>query len=499
MKKGAAVKKRKTEELADKDKKDKYEPLMGAQGANAHGALMRGKSRKGAGKMECFRPFTEGVVIAEDKREVRCRIISEGLGNRVDMNYYGPEVIVQFAKMLNGSKCFINHPTSMEESQRPEGDLWNQCAYWKDVIAEMIEGKMTAVGTLCLDLSEAGNEGMANIKHTLRYAADFPALKEVYCGISVNGDGETERKTKTIDGQESEVNDVTAITKAGADLVTQPARGGKILGLLESIQNSKDPQEGNTIMKRAMKVALTKIAKRFKGLSEAEDTSAQGVLDMLRESATQLKVVAAASGTKLKEADDDEKKKEVEDYEKKKQEVEDYEKKKEADDDEKKDEADDDEKKKEVEDYEKKKQEVEDYEKKKEADDDEKKDEADDDEKKDEADDDEDMDESKGGKKESAKVRDLRGQLKEARGKLDTQSIAKSIKEAGLDGDVTVEELAAFAPAQRKVMLGWKRQMNEASGFSPIGTTQRGAGARGGSKLGESFVSGVTARTGAQG
>jgi len=126
VKKGAAVKKRKTEELADdKDKKDKYEPLMGAQGANAHGALMRGKSRKGAGKMECFRPFTEGVVIAEDKREVRCRIISEGLGNRVDMNYYGPEVIVQFAKMLNGSKCFINHPTSTEESQRPEGDLWN--------------------------------------------------------------------------------------------------------------------------------------------------------------------------------------------------------------------------------------------------------------------------------------------------------------------------------------------------------------------------------------
>ncbi|KKK83701.1 hypothetical protein LCGC14_2790750, partial [marine sediment metagenome] len=366
---------------------------------------------------------------------------------------------------------------------------WNQCAYWKDVIAEMIEGKMTAVGTLCLDLSEAGNEGMANIKHTLRYAADFPALKEVYCGISVNGDGETERKTKTIDGQESEVNDVTVITKAGADLVTQPARGGKILGLLESIQNSKDPQEGNTIMKKALREALAKIAKRFKVLSEAEDTSAQGVLDTLKESATQLKVVAAANGTKLKEADDDEKKKEVEDYEKKKQEVEDYEKKDEADDDEKKDEADDDEKKDEADDDEKKK-EVEDYEKK---------DEADDDEKKDEADDDKYMDESKGGRKESAKVRGLRGQLKEARAKLDTQSIARSIKEAGMEGEVTVEELAAFAPAQRKVMLGWKRQMNEVSGFSPIGTTQRGAGARGGSKLGESFVSGVASRTGTQG
>jgi len=424
----------------------KYESMLAgseeAQGTGAHGALMRPRE---SWKMRSFHPLVEAISIDEEKREIRCHIISEGMGNEKDRHYYGKESIRDFAEYLNGGRAYVNHPSSKEEADRPEGDVFKQAGFWKDMTVESIRERDTVVGTLCLDTSAAGDEAMAKAKHAIKMAKEFPEMREVYAGISVNADGDTEARTMTIDGEEVEVNYVTRVSespKPGADVVTQPARGGKMMALVESIKS--DPTGGTKIMDEALKAALAKMGERCKGLAESKDADAQAVYNMLVESAKQVCTLAKANGKEVKVAEGS-----------KEEEVPPEDEKKKKDDTEEEEVPPEDEKKKK----------------------------------------DDEVEEGKGKetKKESKAMADLRKDNEELRrknksleSKVSEEDTAARITEAGV-GDMTdAKALSSFSPEQQKVMIGFMKNVKEST-VTPIGTTQRGQGKRGG-KPGDSFL-----------
>ena len=168
---------------------------------------------------------------------VRCIIISEGLGNLRDANFYLPSAIKSAAKVLLGKQAYLNHPSASEEEDRPERSVRDLCGYWVNTRVGTVTDPNTGeevsacFGTLKFDLSESGERARALVETALSYAKAFPEDKECYCGISINAGGVSE--PGVIDGQR--VNLVSKIQEAfSADIVTKPARGGRFLALVES-------------------------------------------------------------------------------------------------------------------------------------------------------------------------------------------------------------------------------------------------------------------------
>lgn len=242
-----------------------------AASASAYGALQR-KGAKESRKALPFRSIaslSEASSVDRQKREIRCMVIREGLGNMRDRHYYGPESIQAIAEVLPGSQSYINHPTQRQLEERPEGDVHELCGYWKDAgVIEGTDGRKGVMATLCCDPGAAGDEALAKAEHAIAYAKEFPGLTEVYAGLSINGDGETEPRDIEVDGEDLEVLYVTTVTECGADVVTKPAREGRFLGLLESMRNATDPKEVRAMAKNVITEALRKIEESKTQLTE---------------------------------------------------------------------------------------------------------------------------------------------------------------------------------------------------------------------------------------
>jgi hypothetical protein len=172
----------------------------------------------------------------------RVVIITEGLGNLRDRNYYTADAIKSAAKILVGKQSYLNHPSESEEQDRPERSVRDLCGYFVDTRVGTVNDPDTSetltacFGTLKFDLSESGQRARALVETALAYQKNFPEDKDVYCGISINAGGVSH--PGVIDGEE--VNMVTEIQEAfSADIVTKPARGGRFLALVESAYGSR--------------------------------------------------------------------------------------------------------------------------------------------------------------------------------------------------------------------------------------------------------------------
>lgn len=271
-----------------------------AASSSAHGALQRGgakkESRPGVRKFRSLCSLAEAVSVDRVKREVRCMVIREGAGNKRDRHFYGPEAIRDIARVIEGAQSYINHPTARQQQERPEGDVRELCGYWKDAaIVEGADGKKGVMATLCCDRSPAGDEALAKAEHAIQYAKEFPDLQEVYAGLSINGDGETEPRDMTIDGEDVEMLYVIAVTECGADVVTRPAREGRFLGLLESMRNATDPKEAKSMLKKMIRESLAKIDATKKQLAEEKIEAAEAEKIIAAE---QGKIAAAVAESK---------------------------------------------------------------------------------------------------------------------------------------------------------------------------------------------------------
>lgn len=239
-----------------------------AVGSQAAGALLRGKR-----KVESLVSFAEASKISLDLREVRCKVLVEGLGNARDKHFYGPEAVDDVVDLINqgGVRCFLNHQTEAEHRERSEGDIRVMAGYWKDALGETLpDGRRSAVATLVLDESEAGDNLLAKVQASLKFATDFPNIREVYAGLSINGDGEVDPRKVMWQGQEVEVNYVREVSDLpSVDGVTRPAREGQFLKLLESIQNA-NPEEAQTMKKKELKASAARITEAAAKVDKGE-------------------------------------------------------------------------------------------------------------------------------------------------------------------------------------------------------------------------------------
>jgi hypothetical protein len=186
-------------------------------------------------------------------QKVQVCLITEGLGNRRDMNFYGPEAIDSAPAVFEGAHCFLNHPSYTEERDIPERRVQDMCGYFKNVHVDMSEGVRSVVGELHFDLSETGRMGYDKTCTALHYQTEFPGSDKEYVGLSVNANGNSEPRDMTLDGETVTANYVTQFTDAmSCDIVTLPARGGKFLTLVENAigANIKNKEVRTMIVKR---------------------------------------------------------------------------------------------------------------------------------------------------------------------------------------------------------------------------------------------------------
>jgi len=181
------------------------------------------------------------------QRTARVVIITEGLGNLRDKNYYTKEAVLSAAKVFNGKPFFLDHPTEEEEDARPERSVRDQAGYFFGPNREALEigtvrdpdtgAPLTACfANLRFDNSSAGKDAFEKVVTAIEYQQRFPASKDVYAGISVNGRGVSE--AGSIDGMQ--VHKVVEIKDAlSADIVTKPARGGKFLSIIQEAARTR--------------------------------------------------------------------------------------------------------------------------------------------------------------------------------------------------------------------------------------------------------------------
>jgi hypothetical protein len=189
-------------------------------------------------------------------------LIDEGLGNRVNMNYYGPEAIDGAPIVFEGAPCFTDHPSESEAEDRPERSVWHKAGYFTNVRVESVNGKKAAKATITLDETEAGEMVLEKIKAAVKFKEDNPAADHEYVGLSINAQGETEKRDMTVEGEKLSVNYVTNFVKdpfTSVDIVTTPARGGRFLALLESISGARKNKQEANIMNEAMKKLVAKL------------------------------------------------------------------------------------------------------------------------------------------------------------------------------------------------------------------------------------------------
>lgn len=186
--------------------------------------------------VRAFTPMREAARRAGDEEGesgARVVIISEGPGNQKDRNWYTAEAIRAAVPLFEGARCFLNHATESEEEQRPERDVHELCGWYSDVEDEIIDDTVTIIGTLNFTEDSAGGQAKGKIKSALKYATHFPGRTLV--GFSIDANGIVHRGQ--MKGELYNIVDKLFDVKS-VDLVTFPARGGRVLQMNEAWQNT---------------------------------------------------------------------------------------------------------------------------------------------------------------------------------------------------------------------------------------------------------------------
>lgn len=166
---------------------------------------------------------------------VDCWLITEGLGNRANMHYYGPECLKQGAVLFEGKPCFIDHQARSESQDRPERTVRDKCGYFKNVmVGTSPDGKLGLKAELHFDLSEVGRYAYDKACTAIHYRDEFPGSNDEYVGLSIAADGKLQERTVQVGDEVLDVKYVTEFTAVGSvDVVTSPARGGRFVSVLK--------------------------------------------------------------------------------------------------------------------------------------------------------------------------------------------------------------------------------------------------------------------------
>ncbi len=210
-------------------------------------------------------------IFVHEGHVARVVLITEGLGNRRNMNFYSSDAIMTAPAIFEGKSCFLNHPSASEDRDIPERRVQDKCGYFKNCRVESVDGVAACTGELHFDLSEAGRDAFDKARTALHYRQEFPGIDSEYVGLSIHADGDWEDRSVQWQGETLQVKYVTRFTDAvSCDLVTSPARGGRILTLVESIAGA-NPKKEEGPMKEKLKKLMEAARTALKQADEEKD------------------------------------------------------------------------------------------------------------------------------------------------------------------------------------------------------------------------------------
>jgi len=204
---------------------------------------------------------TSGSINKTSKFDVI--MIQEGLGNFRDCFYYTKEALQQAVKdqLFEGSQCFADHPSEIEEVSRPERSTRDIIGYFEDVRFEEADGLGQIMATLCVANNISLDWAMSLLTNSLGYSKKYK--EKDFTGFSINASGEASvvdlddfmknesipklALSKLIEAKSQgigEIKPVTRLTEAiSCDFVTKAGAGGKILKMLEGEKKMKQAEK----------------------------------------------------------------------------------------------------------------------------------------------------------------------------------------------------------------------------------------------------------------
>jgi hypothetical protein len=202
-------------------------------------------------------------------RELPVIIIKEGMGNKVDRNFYSAELLRRVFPMFEGVKAYADHPSKSEEKDRPERSIRDIVGHYHSPRIVMVEGKTAIAATLKINDGASYDWAWNLVREAAAFAKKYPDKDLV--GISINAYGASHQ----VEGEFGLINMVDDLSEVGsADIVTQAGAGGGFR-LRESIRKilarEGVPQGGN--VKELLQKhgdALSALRDKIKGEPEHE-------------------------------------------------------------------------------------------------------------------------------------------------------------------------------------------------------------------------------------
>ncbi len=177
------------------------------------------------GSCQWIVPLREAEGGGRRPGKVKVVLITEGPGTSVQRMFYPPETLRESYRIFEGAKAFLDHPSRTEDEDRPERSVRDQCGWFSEAEIATIDGKTAVTAWFNFMRNSAGREARETIESALEYQRSYPL--HVLAGFSINGGGPVH--PVMMDGVEYRMVD-SILHCASVDLVTFPARGGRVLG-----------------------------------------------------------------------------------------------------------------------------------------------------------------------------------------------------------------------------------------------------------------------------
>lgn len=207
-----------------------------------------GEKKESAGPAEAIHESAALVSEALDGQGRRRRIRLIDAGWSKNGRYYPAQTLAEAARAgiyKAGTSMFIDHPTVSEQVERPERSV-------KDLAAMLV--------------TDARYEGGALVAEAELFSLWRPVINEMadHIGVSIRAAGVLEYGEA--DGREGPI--VTSLTEGiSVDFVTSPARGGKILELVEAARTAPLAEAGSAgaWLEARLHLAFTEMADSMYG------------------------------------------------------------------------------------------------------------------------------------------------------------------------------------------------------------------------------------------
>lgn len=231
-----------------------------ADSASANTPSLRDGVKEAAVQLKSLVNFRESAASDDGIgfTKYRVALIKEGLGNLRDAFYYSRGSLQSAVALFEGKKCFANHPSRSEESDRPERDVREIIGHFQNCkLEEDADGRAMITADCCLMPDKDYEWARGLFRETIAYSKKYPDKDLVGLSINASGDALERKLAEMLESQEvpkaaklkllqakdegiETIRVVSNITEAmSCDLVTEAGAGGRIIKMLEGEANGK--------------------------------------------------------------------------------------------------------------------------------------------------------------------------------------------------------------------------------------------------------------------